>query len=250
MPYLSIVKIALGPILLMQGRRARKSALRMPEADGERHGFIPHYGCNDPLKLLFVGDSTMAGVGVDRQESALGSLTVGEVSTLLSRSVRWQLVAKTGVKTSQILALAEHENLLQADVLITATGANDVLAQTTPREFVEAYEGLIGALMPEDCARLTVISGLPPLHVTPAIPQPLRWFFGLFAYKLDRRLRRWVRTKSSVSYLSLQWAADQTKLAEDRFHSGESLYREWSHRIAQQIAHDLSAVWKSFGQKA
>jgi hypothetical protein len=32
--------------------------------------------------------------------------------------------------------------LLRADVLITATVANDVLAQTTLPEFVEAYEGL------------------------------------------------------------------------------------------------------------
>jgi lysophospholipase L1-like esterase len=242
MPYVSIVKFALGPLLLIQGRRARRTALRMPEAAGQRQGWIPHKGSDNALNLLFVGDSTMAGVGVAHQDAALASRTAVEVSGLLSRSVRWQVIAKTGLKTSQIPALTKQEDLLHADVLITALGANDVLDQTKPHRFIEGYTTLIDVLMPKDRARLTVVSGLPPLHITPAIPQPLRWFFGMCAHQLDRRLQRWIRTRPDVSYISLQWAVDRTKLAEDRFHPGESLYREWSHRIAQQIALDLGAA--------
>ena len=70
MPYVSILKIALGPLLLVQGRRARRTALRMPEAAGQRQGWIPHRGSDNTLNLLFVGDSTMAGVGVAHQEAA------------------------------------------------------------------------------------------------------------------------------------------------------------------------------------
>jgi lysophospholipase L1-like esterase len=239
MPYVIILRIALGPLLLIQGRRARQTALRMPEAAGQRQGWIRHQGSDNTLNLLFVGDSTMAGVGVAHQEAALASRTAVEVSGLLSRSVHWQLIAKTGLKASQIPDLTKHEDLLHADVLITALGCNDVVAQTKPHQFVEAYAALIDALIPK---RLTVISGLPPLHITPAIPQPLRWFFGLCAHQLDRALQRWIRTRSDVSYISLQWAADRTKLAEDRFHPGEGLYREWSHRIAHQIALDLGAA--------
>jgi lysophospholipase L1-like esterase len=191
---------------------------------------------------LFVGDSTMAGVGVARQEAALAWRTAVEVSGLLSRPVRWRVIAKTGLKTSQIPALTEREDLLHADVIITALGANDVFGQTKPHRFVEAYATLIDVLMPKDRSRRTVVSGLPPLHITPAIPQPLRWFLGICAHELDRRLQQWIRTRSDVSYISLQWAADRTKLAEDRFHPGEGLYREWSHRIAHQVALDLGAA--------
>ena len=239
MPYLWILKIALGPLLLVQGRRARRTALRMPEAAGQRQGLIPHKGSDNTLNLLFVGDSTMAGVGVDHQEAALASRTAVEVSALLSRSVRWKVIAKTGLKTSQIPALTKQEGLLDADVLITALGANDVLGQTKPHLFIEAYAKLIDLLMPKDRARRTVISGLPPLQITPAFPQPLRWFFGMCAQRLDRTLQQWIRTRSDISYISLQWAADRTKLAEDGFHPGEGLYQEWSRRIAQQIVLDL-----------
>ena len=117
-----------------------------------------------------------------------------------------------------------------------------MLAQTKPRRFMEAYARLIAALLPTDRASVAIISGLPPLQITPAIPQPLRWFFGMYAHKLDKALRRWVRSRPGISHLSLHWAADRTGLAADGFHPGEGLYREWAHRIAQQIVDDLGAA--------
>lgn len=79
MPYVWIVKILLSPLLLIQGRRARRTALRMPEAAGQRWGWISHNFSDNALNLLFVGDSTMAGVGVAHQEVALG-ITDGDRS--------------------------------------------------------------------------------------------------------------------------------------------------------------------------
>jgi lysophospholipase L1-like esterase len=242
MRYLSILKVLLGPILLMQGRQTKRTALRLPEAEGQRHGSFSQEGCDKPLSLLFVGDSTMAGVGVTHQVAAIASQTAAEVSDLLSRTVRWHLIAKSGSKTREILELTRNEEFFQAEVLITALGSNDVLAQTEPRQFIDAYERLVDGLLPKVGPRFAVISGLPPLHITPAVPQPLRWFFGRYARLLDRRLHQWVRSQPDLSYVSLQWAADPTKLAEDRFHPGEGLYREWSHRIAQQIVHAYSMV--------
>jgi lysophospholipase L1-like esterase len=242
MPYIFIAKYALSPLLLLQGRRARKTALHLPEADGERRGYVSNDGSAKPLNLLFVGDSTMAGVGAKHQRAALGLLTAQEVSVSLCRAVRWQIIARSGLKTSQMEGLVEGEDLLDADVLITALGGNDVIAQTKPSKFVDSYAKLVASLLPTSRSGLAIVSGLPPLDITPAIPQPLRWFFGIYAQKLDRELRRWSLSSPSVSYLSLRWAADPTRLATDRFHPGEGLYREWAHRIAQQIVHDLRAI--------
>ena len=233
--YLIILKVLLGPILLVQGRKTKRTALRLPEAEGQRHGSVSREGRGEALRLLFVGDSTMAGVGVTHQATALASQTASEVADLLSRSVRWRLIAKSGLKTGQILKLTRQEEFFQADVLVTALGTNDVLAQTEPSRFIDAYESLVDGILPKVGPRLAIISGLPPLHITPALPQPLRWFFGRYARLLDRCLRQWSRSQPNISYISLQWAADPTKLAPDRFHPGEVLYREWSHRIAQQI---------------
>lgn len=156
--------------------------------------------------------------------------------------MRWQIVAKSGLKIGQLLALTGQEDLLHADVLITAIGVNDVLAQTKPCAFVSAYENLIAALLTPERTELAIVSGLPPLQITPAIPQPLRWFLGIYAHKLDRSLRRWIQSSQGISHIPLQWATDTGSLAAYRFHPGEGLYREWAHQIAQQIAHDLGAA--------
>src|ERR1700728_3519570 len=97
--------------------------------------------------------------------------------------------------------------------------------------------------MPKSCSRLTIISGLAPLHFTPAVPQALHSFFGLCAHQLDQRLQKWIRTRADVSYISLQWAADRTKLAEGRFHLAKVFIA--SGRIAQQISLDLGAPCKA-----
>jgi hypothetical protein len=102
MQYLTILKVLLGPILLLQGRQTKRTAFRLPEAYGQRHGSVSHEGCDEALRLPFVGDSTMAGVGVAHQVARLASQTAAEVSDLLSRSVRWHLIAKSTVKTGQI----------------------------------------------------------------------------------------------------------------------------------------------------
>lgn len=239
MSCLFFVKIALAPVLLLQGHHARRTALRLGEAEGARHGCIPYKKCQNPLNLLFVGDSTMAGVWVSHQNAALGFLTATEVSTRLRRSVRWELVAKSGLTVSQAADFLEPRQRLRPDVLITALGGNDVLAQTPLRRFLAAYGNLLATALRGNRAGLAVVSGLPPLHITPAVPHPLRWFFGLCAKGLDRRLRDDLKARPGVSFVSLGWAADKTRLAVDRFHPGEGLYREWSHRLALQIVQDL-----------
>jgi hypothetical protein len=61
MRFLTIYKVVLGPVLLAQGRRVRRTALRLAEAAGERSGLVVIESALPELKLLFVGDSTIVG---------------------------------------------------------------------------------------------------------------------------------------------------------------------------------------------
>jgi lysophospholipase L1-like esterase len=235
-----IYKLVLSPMLLVQGRRMRRTALRLPEAAGQRTGVFLNESSQPELKLLFVGDSTMAGVGVQHQTAALAFQVASILAAGLSRSVRWQLVAKSGVNTSQAFEFIKGQQLLPADVLVTALGVNDVTSQKTPSQFVTAYEELIDGLRQRVGAQHTVISGLPPLHLTPYAPQPLRWYLGKCARLLDEHLCRWIAIQRNIAYISLQWASDPKEMALDGYHPGENLYREWAGLIAEEIARLLS----------
>jgi lysophospholipase L1-like esterase len=239
MSFMLIYKVVLGPVLLAQGRRVRRTALRLAEATGERSGLVVVESAEPELKLLFVGDSTMAGVGVKHQSAALASQVASILANLLIRSVRWQLVAKSGVNTGQALEFLNGRDLLPADVLVTALGTNDVTSQRTSFQFVSDYEALVDALLNRVGARFAVISGLPPLHLTPAMPQPLRWYLGRYAHLLDEGLQRWIARQRNVAYVSLQWASNPKDMAVDGYHPGENQYRMWANLVAENIANLL-----------
>jgi lysophospholipase L1-like esterase len=231
-----IYKMLLGPLLLVQGKRMRRTALRLPEAAGERTGIVALEGGSCDLKLLFVGDSTMAGVGVAEQTAALACQVASQLAQRLGRSIRWQLVARSGIDTGRVLELLNEYELQPADVLITALGTNDVLSQRSSRQFVASYQVLIDELLRRVGARCAVVSGLPPLHLCPAAPQPLRWYLGRYAHSLDAHLRRWIGTQPSIAYISLQWATNPQDLAVDGFHPGERLYAGWAALVVEGIA--------------
>lgn len=233
-------KLALGPVLLPQARWLKRTALRLPEPVGPREGQV---GEGAPgLRLLVVGDSSAAGVGVADQAQALALPLATALSDRLGIAVRWQLVAQTGINTADAHALVAQAALQPADVAVTALGVNDVSSQTTAPRFVEQTALLWSQLQERTGARWAVVCGLPPMHMLSAVPRPLRWYLGRYAAWLDAAVRRWSR-QQGLGYCALQWATDPANLARDGFHPGPSLYPEWAQRLAEQIANDR-AQWQ------
>ena len=70
---------ALLPAIAWQGLRLRRTALRAPAAAGPAHGTT---GSGPPLVLLGLGDSIVAGVGIERTEHALPGRTAGALARL------------------------------------------------------------------------------------------------------------------------------------------------------------------------
>jgi lysophospholipase L1-like esterase len=237
---MKIYKILLGPVLVLQGRQLRRMALRLPEAAGDRAGVVLNEGARSELTLLFVGDSTMAGVGVQDQTPALAFQVASIVSYRLGRSVRWQLLAKSALNTRQALEFVKEHGLLPADMLVTCLGVNDVASQSTPHQFFTAFEALIQGILQRVGAQYAVICGLPPMHLFPVVPEPLRWYLGKCADLLDEHLRRSIAPQRNIAYLSTRWSFDPKEMAPDGYHPGESLYGKWAGLVADQIVDLLS----------
>ena len=98
-----LATLALAPLLWWQGRRVRREALRLPEAAGPRAGVA---GQGRPLRLLLLGDSSAAGVGVADQSDALA----GRLVELLGADhrVHWRLEAATGDRLEDVLRRAQE----------------------------------------------------------------------------------------------------------------------------------------------
>lgn len=230
---LLLAKILLGPLLLAQGKWLRKTALRLPEAAGPRLGveMPPVEAGGEPLNLLVVGDSSAAGVGVEHQEDALALPLARHLAVRSGRPVAWRLVAQSGVNSLEALDLLARHEIGPATVLVVALGVNDVTSQVPPRQYVANLKLLAGKLMQQAGVEHIVFTGLPPLHTLPAAPQPLRWYLGRCARRLDRALRAWIAEDPALRYCSLQWALPR-EMAIDKFHPGHGQYAEWARMTA------------------
>ena len=237
---LPLIKIALGPLLLLQGAWLRRHALRLPEPAGPRAGCISGGGdgaagdAGAPLQLLVLGDSSAAGVGVDTQDNALARQLARDLATHTARPVAWQLLACSGIDTREAIALLHANAPVSADAVVIALGVNDVTAQRTPRAFAGDYERLLDAIGGYLAPRVIVICGLPPMQHFVAVPQPLRWYLGRCAARMDDELRRLCDQTPARLYLSFH-DLPSADLAVDGFHPGPQTYRAWSAHVAHAI---------------
>jgi lysophospholipase L1-like esterase len=229
----AVATALLSPLLLVQAIRLRKRALRLPEASGPRHGTT---GTGPPLRLLIVGDSSAAGVGVTEQREALA----GQLTQALDRHVTltWRLIASTGATTSSTFAQLQSERLKRADIVLVILGVNDVTRGGPMAGWLRTHGQLRQLIREQTGAQHLYISEIPPLGGFPLLPNPLRWLLGRRARRFDAGLRRDLSTEPDCSYILLPDTLDPLDMASDGFHPGPVIYAAWAKEIARRILSD------------
>ncbi len=224
-------KVLLAPLLIAQGLRVRKTALILPEPPGPREGTS---GKGPDLRLLIVGDSSAAGVGAASQGQALS----GQLVQALSPDFRvdWRLIARTGATTASTLQKLQGAALGQYDAVVVALGVNDITRGVPLRRWIGQQGQLWDLLTGRFGARRIYVSGLPPMKDFPLLPHPLRWVLGRQAARYDQALRQAASARPGCAYVQLSLSLDASAMAEDGFHPGPDVYREWSALLARMIA--------------
>jgi lysophospholipase L1-like esterase len=225
-----VVAAAVSPMLLVQGLRVRASALRLPEPPGPRRG---RAGQGPGLRLLIAGDSAAAGVGAPSQDEALSGALVRALQDEFT--IEWRLRARTGLRTRQVLERLAGDPAEPFDVALLSLGVNDVTGGTRSREFVAQQRALARLLRTRYGVRLAVLTALPPMHVFPALPQPLRWVLGERARAFTRLLETVAEAEPGCTVLRAELPLEIAYMAEDGFHPGPLAYAEWARQAADVI---------------
>ena len=228
-----VAKLVLSPLLVAQAVATRRRAPLLPEADGERHGVI---GRGRVLRLLIVGDSSGAGVGVSRQDIALAGYLTRTLAHVAEAQVHWQLLAKSGINSAQALEMVQRERPRPADVAVVVLGVNDVIDQIPSQRAVRHRAALADWLREHAGVQHVVLAPLPPVHQFPLLPQPLRWIMGRDARRHDEAMARWAATRDDVSHVPIAISLDASCMASDGFHPGEPVYRTCGEALARHIA--------------
>jgi lysophospholipase L1-like esterase len=139
----------------------------------------------EPLVLVVLGDSSVAGVGAD---SVQDTLTYGVAKALTDRyRVTLHALGVSGSKLCNVVG----EQLPQVagmdpDVVLVCVGTNDVTHGTTFREARRQLRLLGDGLATVAPGAVVVVSGLPPAETALAFRRPLRDLLGLRAYAFTR----------------------------------------------------------------
>ena len=230
------LKLVLSPLLVAQALATRRRAPILPEADGPRRGAV---GQGEPFRLLIVGDSSAAGVGVRMQGQALAGHLTRTLAAGARREVRWQLLARSGITTAQALELVQAEPPDVADVAVAVLGVNDVIDQVPSQRAVAQRAALADWLLAHAQVRHVVFAPLPPMHRFPLLPRPLRWIMGSDARRHDDAMARWAATRADVSHVPIAFELGAQQMAADGFHPGEPVYRICGEALAGFIAGKL-----------
>lgn len=260
--------VLLAPVYLYQGRKVKRDTVRLPEPEGERHGYIQLRDSTEmvanettkTLSLMIVGDSAAAGVGSLTQQEALAgklipALQQQSVINAQFDTLDWSLQATTGHTSFDILRrlYVLPTPSQPVDIMVLSVGVNDTTSNVSTAKWQQQLEQIIAIAQRKFGVRELIFSSLPPMAQMPALPSPLNNFIGAKATRLDQVLQDVCANHSDVHYM----AADFTLMAEkhangvpidsaamfasDGFHPSSLTYGYWAQQLAELIAQLLDS---------
>lgn len=248
-----IIALLTLPLLVLQGKKVRTSALQLAEPNGPRQGIDRQAPSQTRKKLsiLVIGDSAAAGVGALAQDQAL----LGNIRKCMNTDIElhWCLIAKSGMQTKNMRSFIEQTLEVTStqtfDIVVTSLGVNDVTSLSTSKQRLEALDDLFRYCAKHLNTQHIIVSGMPPMHEFPLLPQPLRYVLGARAIDFDNKQQSYIDAQHSqadstltpnpslpsLHYIPLRFAVDASAMAEDGFHPGPEVYAHWGKSVANLI---------------
>ncbi|PZQ42907.1 MAG: lysophospholipase [Ectopseudomonas oleovorans] len=217
-----LATVPLLPLALPLALNTRRTALRLPVAQGEPSG---------------VGESTVAGVGVTHFDQSLASCLAAALAERLGRPVRWRACGENGITAPEA-----HERLLPqalmepADLALLVFGVNDTTHLTPSKRWLQSLAGMAAALGEQGCH--VAFSGVPPLQHFSALPWLLRQLMGWRARLLDAELQGLAQRLGAL-HCRLDLPFEAHYLAEDGYHPSAMGYRRWADGLAERLTPSL-----------
>ena len=185
-------------------------------------------------RVVWLGDSTAAGVGASNSAGALPSqvadgLAAAEVSVLAVSGARVADVAR-----DQVPKVAA----LQPDLVLISVGANDTIHLTGRGAFRHSYEKVVRAL-PGGVP--VVLLGVPDMGAIPRFAQPLRAVSGWRGRNVDTEVRR-VAAGTGAVYADIAGPTGppfrrhpDRYFAADDFHPSDAGYGLWADAVLKVL---------------
>jgi len=211
------------PVALAQGLWVRQTTPRLPAARGHRGRFGEG---PDSIRVTGVGDSIIAGVGVDEQRHALVGQFARRLHERTRHPVEWQAVGFNGATSAEV-ARSIAQRVPGADVYLLSVGVNDVTHAVSVRKFAGNVASLAATLRSRSAAATILFVGIPPLAMFPALPWPLGALLGERARRLQAAARATLTGENAFCF-DFPESLPAGGFAPDGFHPAADACGEWA----------------------
>lgn len=240
----SLLMIPCLPIIYIQGKLIRKKTPRLPEANGGSGSCVGK--SNKELNIIFIGESTFAGVGVETHENGFAGIFANELASKLNVTVHWKVHAKSGYTAKNVV-----EKILptipktSVDLIIVGLGGNDAFMLNNPWSWRKQMERLIIALKEKFGSAPIIFANMPPIKEFPAFTFLIKFFVGNLVEILGRELERLTPLFPGVHFDARKitvkdWerkmnGEEHIVFFSDGVHPSKLTYRIWAEELSEFV---------------
>ena len=165
------------PWMYRDAQRILRSVPKLPDATGPSG--VANIGAGPVFRLLCLGESTMAGVGVATHAEGFAGTLARELGTHLQREVAWNVYAKSGATVRVLIEKTLPQIAVErVDLIVIATTANDGFKLTTPDRFRRDAQEMIELLQTRFPGTPIAFTNVPPIDEFPAFTPLIKRTIG------------------------------------------------------------------------
>ncbi|MEJ5922084.1 SGNH/GDSL hydrolase family protein [Bifidobacterium thermophilum] len=207
-----------------------------PEPRGERQGVVHADQTGDALSFVAVGDSMIAGCGVEDQSEGFTPAMASVFSDVLDRPVDWRAVGKLGATMRRVryrlLPQVEHH----ADLMVLCAGSNDLMARRTIAQWRDDLSASLD--LAKGRADHVVVFSAAQLYRSPSLGKSLRHVIEGMTDEQTQASRE-ICEQYGVRFLDMTHedvGADREGFyAHDRFHPSAYGYHCMAQRVGELL---------------
>ncbi len=235
------------PILWLQAKKVRAS---IPDLDAptDIEGEIRGDSLQGKLRLLTLGESTVAGVGVSSHEEGLTGQMAQYLHQDTGKTIQWQVLAKSGYTAKEANELLVPQMPTESlDLIVIGLGGNDTFRLNNPWNWKRNFEALIQSVRQQQANCPIVIANMPPVGGFPAFPKLIQLFLGGLVSLHGKAILDLPKKYPNVHYYYApirfsDWesrtpeSSDINDFFSDGVHPSALTYQLWGEQIAGNIS--------------
>lgn len=222
------------PAYAWQGAKIRNGTERM---DPPAHkGELSSKGKGKPIKVLLIGDSSAAGVGVDTIEHSLGGHMCRLLNKKSKRPITVRIAGNNSATAPQvrdyIVPNIEHQKF---DFIALNIGTNDAKNFHHGNKFCKNFGTLLYALKTKWPDSKIIWSGIIDLEELEMLPKPLNKILGIRSRILNRNGEKLCAERGALAPGNKEWKVIRENFSNDGFHASSLGYERWAEGLSSYM---------------